>query len=199
MVAWLDDLERVGGSMKIPLEKRDILAAYGASREAERSVDALLIGDWLDCQNYYDEERTAFFRQVIEKLQGMLGPGCSGSGYISIETIGRHLSWRRFLPSFIAKFLARKKSFFRFPAREIQFLLTTIKSFLAFLAEKAKPEVDEIVSLRLALYVCEIIIEARCHGMGEIEDQFDLKNLFRPSWLRAVKIFSDGKQAMKPG
>jgi hypothetical protein len=62
--------------MKIPLEKRDILAAYGASREAERSVDALLIGDWLDCQNYYDEERTAFFRQVIEKLQGMLGPGC---------------------------------------------------------------------------------------------------------------------------
>src|SRR5438132_4296729 len=149
--------------MKIRVDESVILDIYRFCREAERSVDALLTGDWHDFQHYWRSGKAAEFQVLLGRLEQFLPPGLKGDSRPERHVVARGLSWRRLLPLGLAKVLARLKGSWQFPGRELQFVTFALKSLLSLGARPAKPGTEEITGLRQDLYVSELIVRARCN------------------------------------
>src|SRR5712692_5071856 len=174
--------------MKIHLPKSDLLQIHGCCREAERSLDALILADWRDFKRYYHDARTASVQLLLQRVLQLLGPNFKGGCYQGRDIIARGLGWQRFLPTALARFLFSRKAAWFIPTQELQFITCTLGSFLDLLARSVRPEGNEIVTLRRDLYACELIIESRCRGMVEINQAANGEYFNRPDWRESGEM-----------
>jgi hypothetical protein len=153
--------------MRIKLGKEVVILLYYYSWEAERSVDAAFGPNWEEFQEYYTEAKRASLQALLNHLLNLLGEHVAECRWTEEEVL-EAFPWRRFLPWFLAQFLAERKKNWSFRRREISFIATTFQSMLDLLTLDTRPEPERLRNLRLHMYVCELIVGNRCRGLPQL-------------------------------
>jgi hypothetical protein len=164
-----------------------VVLTYGYAREAERSVDAVLGNKWSELTDYY-QPKTAALTSLTASLQNLLPRQAGSPRSLTGEEIGRAVSPPGLVAVLFGSWIARWKSTWRFSDREVAFLISTLNTLLEFLKKPESPSREELIALRRELYVCEYLIECRCHGLPELTTAKRIEHFRQSPYLVPVKI-----------
>lgn len=174
--------------MDIPLEKSFAVKLFCYCRQAARSVHRGLGGSWPALIEYYQGDRGASIQQLLQELTRLLAPDSLAQPRCSRQEIGRGLPAIGLFRVLLGRWLARRKTIWPFRREEIQFMASTLTSFLGTLQAPIKPEDDSLIALRMDLNTCEAVVEARCYGVPELTRAVYLEHFDQTDWLPIVRM-----------
>jgi hypothetical protein len=149
--------------MNVTLNRQDVVTLYRHLREADRSLHFLMnpAKDWDEFLAYYHQQK----RELLEEfLDEVLLPWASAAPE---PPKPRFVGFWRF---WLAKHLARPRQDWAFPIEELARIVQQGRAFLQLLANRSKPQVNELVAQRQGLRDAQVLIEARCYGMHELKE-----------------------------
>jgi hypothetical protein len=172
----------------IQIDKDTVLRAYCLYGEAHRSVHRSLDAQWVDFQDYYRGEKTAALTRLVGRLSELAGPGDVPARPITRVEAGESVSSPGFFRYYFGTWIARRKSSWSFPEVSVRFMTSTLMTLLAWLELPTKPDLDGLIALRMDFCNCLGIIDARCHGLPELERARLMEHFHQTEWLPTVTM-----------
>ncbi len=172
--------------MRITIDKKRALTTLCVARQAERSVDFALgsQSQWALLREYYDDER---LQPVLDTLAHLEAATELSSRVISRDTVFPITVWG--VLTYPLRWLVNHfRNRWRFRADEVQFMLLTLRTFLAALRSVAMPEAPTLVGMRMDLSCCEWIIGQRLAGVAEIDKAMRVEHFCQSDYLTFVTI-----------
>jgi hypothetical protein len=164
-----------------------VVLTYGYAREAERSVDAVLGNKWSELVDYY-QDKIGVLASWATCLRILLPSQAAPSRPPSREDIGRAVSPPGLFSVLFGRWIASWKSTWRFSDRELAFFISTLNTLLEFLKAPESPPREELIAVRRDLYVCQYVIDCRCHGLPELVRARRVEHFRQSLHLVPVKI-----------
>lgn len=175
--------------MRIRLSKDVLLRARCYFWEAERSVHVLLDPKtrWPDFVAYYDTAKRSELGRLVQELTEKL-PRAHRTRKISREDFAR--TWREpgTLRVIFGPWLSRWQYSFAFNPFDIEYLVRSLSLFLEFLQRVEKPDTGTLISLRMQLCECGLVIERRCSGWKKLEEVKEIASFGWTHWRQAVSL-----------
>lgn len=172
--------------MKGRLGKTTAIALVCYCRQAERSVDRVLTAprQWSSFVAYYDEHKRAAIMELIAQL--------SRAGSEHAENLSRDdFAENVFIGaiwSLVGPLLNKAKRYWSFTEKELSFFRSTLETLLRILQLPEIPKNQELVQVRMDLYVCQWIIDRRMLGVRELRDVARIEHFNQPEFLEHVTL-----------
>lgn len=173
---------------KIRLEKEFVTKMYFYQFQAERSIDKVLGNPWSDFLAYYGPAKTRAIQDIIEIFKARLRErGINSLDFQRKEIENNYPELGTFRHLF-GKSMGRLKKSWAFPARELCYMGTSLRSVLELLRLPVKPELSLLASLRVDLCCCRSIIEIRCRGLAVLDCGARIEHLYQSDWIAPVSL-----------
>jgi hypothetical protein len=172
----------------VRLDRESAVKLFCFCREAERSVHRALTAPWSHFQDYYNQDRLAPIRDLIDRVGGSVRAGGECPDLSSPEGGYGLGPGRMFIRYFFGRWLVRWETSWSFPGREICFILGRLRDLLEMLGSPSKPDHSTLIALRMALCECERIIKGRCYGLWEIELALGIDHFNKTEWLPRISL-----------
>jgi hypothetical protein len=168
----------------VQLPKDEVIRCYAFCREAERSVDRALYSSWPLFLAYYTAAKVKTLELLVGRLREKLLP--------SVARPERSNSNLRSSSSWLSRVFERwgltRQSVFTLRPDEVQGLIATLDGFLGLLRRNDRPDQEELIGARMALYDRQHDIERRCRGLPELKKAGLIQHWLFPDHLEPVKL-----------
>ncbi len=133
--------------MRAWVDKRELLETFAIIRQAEMSIDRAIAADWSGLLAFYQGKRLEALGQISEEL------GRLGATYWNVEDEAP-VSWKQKLRGVVR--LLTKKTYL--DARELSYVIFWVDRASRLLASGVRPGDQDLVSTRMNLYSCQLIL-----------------------------------------
>lgn len=172
----------------VKLTRSPIIQLYCVVRQAERSVDAALFAPWRELTAYYEGERAALARLVLDNLRQLLRGCGSEVRYTHRDEMLRDVAAPGLIRHLSGPWVARLKKRWAFSSRTLGFVAATLQAFLDLLNAIQQPARESLISLRMDLWACEYMIECRCHGFAELPRAMNIEHFNQAAHVVPVRM-----------
>ena len=172
--------------MRVYLDKHFLLTAFCCSRQAERSVDRVIVDSekWAQLREYYDSNKRRILTALVGRFRELGLPQPPPSLH------REHFANRApgGLLGCVPRLLNRLKSRWGFSADELSFISSTLRRFVRTLEDTVTPGPSSAVDLRMDLYACEWIIETRIMGAPGLREAGKIEYFNQSRRLKTVSL-----------
>jgi hypothetical protein len=175
-------------SRRIQLPKELVIRCFALCRQAERSLDHALGAPWLEFVAYYSPPRLGALEDLVARLEDRLPQPASPGVLPSSDELFRGRTWQMLFHLLLGRWVQARKTAFGYREPVVRFILAQVRTLLAYLASKERPDQQELIALRMAMFDCQRLLETPCPWLPELRSASRVEHFLYPEHLVPVTL-----------